>query len=459
MIRKSHTPFIVNLKENGEKRVSFEKLSSLVPEPLERFNELFSRLVYITRDLSGQNLIFKAGSKVGVITGLGLRVQVCPKVSVGEFSTLIRYALDGQITSEGMRSYADLAWDIGFENALCILVCEELRTILKNGISRRYQERSDPLEVIRGRVLWERNFPWLAGMSKEVICRYHQMTYNNLDNQIVLSGLKKAFFLAGLPELKRNVGEFLNIFNSFTFEKSLGQADFQKAENGYSRLNEHYRVMHSLTKMLLFNLRPEDFFEEGRQQIFGIVLDMAEVFERFVERLMSDLLCPKGLSLIAQPKDSRALIDDDGYRYASVQPDIEVWHGNRAIGIIDAKYKDYWAKGEDGFKPERKISNEDLFQLFFYQQRMQRKYGLPSLPFALIAAPLPAEEEREGKMVVPARFLRVRFHAGLGNEGDVRLLLIPITRFLRILNEGIPPREAAIVLDKEFDLASINYLS
>ena len=104
---------------------------------------------------------------------------------------------------------------MGFENVLCVLLCEEMRTIVRNGISRRYKEHLDPIKVIRGRVLWEKNFPLLRRKSKEIFCRYHQLTYNNIDNQIILSGLKKAFFLVGVPEVKRQVGEFLNIFSSW----------------------------------------------------------------------------------------------------------------------------------------------------------------------------------------------------------------------------------------------------
>lgn len=457
MIHKPSTQLYVNLRENGEVAFSLKELPFLVQENLKRFSEIFGRLVSVTRDISGQNLSFKAGSKVGMITAMGVRAQVRPKVSVAEFSTLIRYAMNGQISSEGMRSYADLAWDIGFENVLCALLCEELRTIIRNGISRRYREHSDSLEVIRGRVLWEKNFPWLGGKFKEIFCRYHQLTYNNIDNQIVLSGLKKAFFLAGVPEVKRQVGEFLNIFNSLALEQPIMLGDFQKAKKGYDRLNEHYRVAHSLTKMLLYNLRPEDVFKEGQEEVFAVVLDMAEIFERFVERFISDLLMPRGLSLFAQHKDSGALKDGDGYPYARIQPDIEVWLGNKAIGIIDAKYKDYWKTAEDGFNPDRKISNEDLYQLFFYQQRMQRKYGLPSLPLALIAAPLPAEDEREEKPIVHVRFRRIRFHVGGESEGDVRLALIPITHFLRLLNRGIAPREAVLLLEQDLDPDLMNW--
>lgn len=457
MINKPAKAFILDLTENEGKSISLKELPYTVHENLGILDNIFSRLVSINRDPSGQNLFFKAGSNVGVIHALGLRVQVRPKLSVGEFLTLIRYALNGQITSEGIRSYANLGWNIGFENALCTLLCEEIRIILRNGISRRYQERLDSLEVIRGRIPWEKNFPLLSRKSKEIVCQYNQLTYNNIDNQITVSGLKRAFFLASVPIVKRQIGRFLNIFRAVTSERPITLSDFQKAKKGYSRLNDHYHVAHSLTRMLLYNIRPEDFFKPGTEEVFGVVLDMAEIFELFVERFMGDLLRPKGFSLASQPRDSRALIDGDGYRYANVQPDIEVWRGDKAIGIIDAKYKEYWATAENGFNPARKISNEDLYQVFFYQQRMQRRYGLPSLPAALIASPLPAEDERVEKLVIPERFWRVRFHAGVGNDGDVRLALIPVTRFLRLLNRGMASNKAVSCLQEGLDSSLINW--
>lgn len=109
---------------------------------------------------------------------------------------------------------------------------------------------------------------------------------------------------------------------------------------------------------------------------------------------------------------------------------------------MDAKYKTYWKANQDGSGPDRKISNKDLYQLFFYQQRLQRKGNLSSLPIALIASPLPDSDEREDRTVISERFRRIIWRAGPERDDDIRLVFIPITQFLRLLEKGFNPSDA-----------------
>jgi hypothetical protein len=72
----------------------------------------------------------------------GIRVQVRPKISAKEFITLIRYSLSGRISPDYYRSFSDLTWEVGFEDALCTLLYDEANEILKMWLSRKYEERS-----------------------------------------------------------------------------------------------------------------------------------------------------------------------------------------------------------------------------------------------------------------------------------------------------------------------------
>ena len=436
----------VDLVENQELPVHREELPFLGDEGLGKIVDAFNCLVTIQQDWSGDYLIIRADSRVGVVETSDLRLQVRPKVSVGEFCTLIRYALNGAVQSSGLRAHTELTWNTGFENVLCSVLCEEMESILSIGFSRRYEERREALEVLRGRVLWERNFPWRGARAKQIICRYHRLTYDNLDNRLVLVGLRCAFFLANHLEIKRRVGEFISIFRDVASETTATLNDFQRVERGYNRLNEHYRVGHGLSRMLLLGFRPDALYESGKEEVGGIVLDMSQLFERFVERLMNDLLVPKGFTVLPQAKDKGALLDGEGHKYSEIRPDIEVWMDRKAVGVIDAKYKSYWATGEDCSKPNKKIANEDLYQLFFYQQRLQRRHELRTLPAAVIAAPLPDDDERQGLACVPSRYRRIRWQAGVEREGDVHLLLVPITRFLRLINQRVKPQDAVCQL-------------
>jgi len=429
----------INLTEYGETAVPKRELSYLAQEELLAVQHELRRLVTITPDLEGKSFLFKTSSSIGVIETHGLRVQVRPRLSAREFITLIRYVLSGNIPPDHFRSHSELTWETGFEDALCMLLSDETKEILRLGLSRRYEERREPLDVLRGRPLWERNFPWQGGKAREIVCRYHKLTYNNLDNRLLLSGLKSAAVLAHSKDVRRGVFQHLKTFRELASETAPEPSQFEKVEQGYNRLSEHYRAAHGLCRILLYGLRPDSFYDDGKHLVFGLVLEMAWLFEKFVERFMAEALKPAGFTIQPQAPDREALLDAERHRYASVRPDLEVWRSEKVHGVVDAKYKRYWASGPDGFYPTRKISNEDLYQLFFYQQRLQRKYNLAYPPTAIIASPLPEEDERDGHRCVADRFKRIIWQAGSERAGDVRLLLIPVTNFLRLLEQRKKP--------------------
>jgi len=432
---KSSSNITIDLVEYGEIKLPREDFSFLKEDELSALQNALLPLVTITSDLEGKHFILKAGAGVGVIETQAVRVQVRPSLSVGEFITLIHYTLSGNIPPDHFRSHSDLIWDAGFEDALSMLLCDEIREVLRVGLSRRYEERREPLKVIRGRPLWERNFPWRGGKAREIVCRHHYLTYDNLDNRLLQAGLRSAAAIARSKEVRRTVLKHLHTFRELASEISPDFIQFQKASQNYNRLTEHYRPAHGLSKIFILGLRPESFFEAGPHLATGLVLNMADLFEQFVARLMEDLLKPAGLTIRSQAPDYGALLDAERHRYASVRPDLEVYRSQNICGVIDAKYKSYWAAADNGFHPARKISNADLYQLFFYQQRIQRKHNLLNPPTAVIASPLPEEDERDGTACIGKRFQRVIWQAGSEKAGDVRLLLIPMTRFLRLLKQ------------------------
>ncbi len=430
----------VDLTEYGEESVKKEVFSYLKEKELEAVRDLLMPLVTINLDWGGQNLKFKAGSNVGVMETHGIRVQVRPKISAKEFITLIRYSLSGKIPPDYYRSFSDLTWEVGFEDALCTLLNDEAKEILKMGLSRKYEEKREPLTVLRGRPIWEQNFPWRGSKTQEITCRYHRLTYDDLDNQLMLWGLRSGAAIAKSPEVRNTTFQYLKRFGEIASEKPIELSHFDQAAERYTRLTEHYQAGHELSRLLIYGLRPESFFEKGRRLVTGIALDMADLFEKFIARLMNDILSPVGLAIKAQSPDRHALLDAERQPYAFVRPDLEIWSYKGICGVMDAKYKPYW-ETTDGFRP-RKISNEDLYQLFFYQQRIQRKHNLPNPPMAAIVAPLPEEDERQGRPCISERFKRVIWQAGQERAGDVRLILIPMTGILRLLAQRGNPIEA-----------------
>jgi hypothetical protein len=141
-----------------------------------------------------------------------------------------------------------------------------------------------------------------------------------------------------------------------------------------------------------------------------------------------------------QQPDRGALIDRDGDRYRQVRPDIVVYRDDIPVAVIDAKYKEYWKGSTPDRLPLRRIDNADLYQLFFYSQRLQLRYGLPRPPKAIIVSPLPAEDEREGTPVVADQFRQVVWRAGQESPSQLHLVLLPITDILRCIGPSAQRR-------------------
>ncbi|MGE0454011.1 MAG: hypothetical protein AB7O37_18180 [Vicinamibacteria bacterium] len=154
----------------------------------------------------------------------------------------------------------------------------------------------------------------------------------------------------------------------------------------------------------------------------------------------------RGLTARSQQADGGALLDRDGHVYASVRPDLVVYEGGLPVAVVDAKYKDYWPARDD-HSPVRRIGNDDLYQLFFYSQRLQLRYGLAVAPPAFIVAPLPAEDERRAR-VIGDRFTAVRWEAGSQAGCEVALVLLPMTDILRDLAGGRPGHARISMLGK-----------
>jgi hypothetical protein len=75
---------------------------------------------------------------------------------------------------------------------------------------------------------------------------------------------------------------------------------------------------------------------------------------------------------------------------------------------------------------------------------MKQRHGLADLPSAIIATPLPAEDERNGHKTISPRFRHILWKAGAETSGDIKLLLIPVSQIFRSIKTGLTPRQAII---------------
>ena len=320
---------------------------------------------------------------------------------------------------------------VGLEELLCTALVDEATRIRQIGWSRQYEKRRERLGVVRGSPDFLGSFPWDEERISSLVCNFHLLTGDNLDNRLVRRALEIACLLEVASQTRRRIFEHRKVWEAIATASHPTPQDFETARSRYTRLSEHYGLAHNLGELLLMGLRPSSPVDASGVTAAGFALDMPFLFEKFVERLTAEIAAPLGMRIEAQQPDRGALLDARGGIYRRVRPDLVVYRGNRPSAIIDAKYKEYWRGQELTDSPVRRISNDDVYQLFFYAQRLQRRYNLPSPPKAIILAPVPASDEREGQRIVGHEYTEVTWQAGNERAGHLQLVLVPMTDILR----------------------------
>ena len=129
----------------------------------------------------------------------------------------------------------------------------------------------------------------------------------------------------------------------------------------FDRLNEHYREVVALSRLILRHAAFET--DRGGLRAPGFLMDMNKVFQGFVTRALRELL---GASEHAFRSEDQVPLDED--RCIGLEPDITWWDGQTCTFVGDAKYKN--------ISGERRIPNADLYQLLAYTTALDLPGGL-----------------------------------------------------------------------------------
>ena len=128
----------------------------------------------------------------------------------------------------------------------------------------------------------------------------------------------------------------------------------------FDRLNEHYREVIALSRLVL---RPSAF-ESGRGQVraSGFLMDMNVVFQEFVTQALREAL---GVSShVFLEKEIWSLAKEGRVR---LRPDLTWWDGGACTFVGDAKYKNI--AGE-------RVPNADVYQLLAYVTALDLPGGM-----------------------------------------------------------------------------------
>ena len=301
------------------------------------------------------------GSVVGAVEVGGLSVRIAPKIGIGQLLSLACYAM-GKVEFQAFEF--DFPEHSALPDALALAFGSAARRAFSRGLLHGYRTEEDALAAVRGRIRFDDQIRRRFGIPLPVELRYDEFTADIILNRLV----KAAAHRLGRLELRsreaRNrvawVAESLRDVSLAAFPPG------DVPEVGFDRLNEHYRGVAALARLVLRH----GAFEAGRGKVraSGFLMDMNQVFQEFVTVALRECLALSEHSFRSDDRlsgDYRVHLDEADR--VGLRPDLSWWDNRICTFVGDAKYK--------RTKDER-APNADLYQMLAYASALDLPGGL-----------------------------------------------------------------------------------
>ena len=389
-----------------EDRAVVEKLSTSADDRLQ-IEELRRGLRVRTR------------SWVGVVRLPTVEIRVVPKVTGDQLGLvrLLEYAsgLDALIRlSDGatLKASGDSLLEL-----VILLFVEASERVLRRGLLSGYVEREDDLPIVRGRILGDRQLLERFGQLDRIICRFDELEHDVVENQLLTAALQVASPRVTSVGLQRRISRLRGVLEPICDTDQLNLAGARTTMT-YNRLNAHYETAHQLGWLLFDALGIDDLFVPGEAQSFSFLLNMNQLFERFVTRVVEQVLPATRYRVTSQSPFKSVVWNVTSQRpYTSIIPDVVVERrGESDCRVaIDAKYKLY---------DERGFDQSDIYQTFLYAFALGATSS-GGVPTSLLLYPATADEPRQhaasdsSSVRRGGRGNRRHWSAGRGTTGGV----------------------------------------
>lgn len=316
-----------------------------------------SRLVSVPKILSltpvaPQDGIYKvsANSIVGTIVWPELRVLIRPKVDLQNVFFLLGFRGGLAKWRTAAFPYAT-EWD--FHESIAWVFSAEMKSGLRYGINRAYEEKVETLRGLRGRLDIARQMARSQDQPYPTECRFTEYSEDNALNRVLKAANTRLLKVGGLEQ--DLVRSLRNVASELATVCDENYAPMRIPDVVFTRLNAHWEAAFNLARLIL---RGETLLDEtGAAVGTGFTVDMNSLFEKFLEEIVAREAWRVGLEL--EPQRQVILTDN-----VKMYPDLTVTKDGRPLAVADAKY----------VVVEQGLPNENLYQLLAYCVAL----GLPS---------------------------------------------------------------------------------
>ena len=280
------------------------------------------------------------------------------------------------------------------------------------------------------------------GQLDRIICRFDELEHDRHREPVADRQQRQVAPAASLRvtsvALQRRISRLRGVLEPICDTDQLDLAGARTAVT-YNRLNAHYETAHQLGWLLFDALGIDDLFAPGETRSFSFLLNMNQLFERFVTRAIEQILPVARYRVTSQIPFKSVVWNVSSQRpHASIIPDVVVERrGESDCRVaIDAKYKLY---------DERGFDQGDIYQTFLYAFAFGATGRVPT---SLLLYPATADEPKRTR-------LRIRRLSG-GVGADIVSIGLPVKALLKELTAGAgetPLRDGLVtVIDKSFEI-------
>ena len=287
-------------------------------------------------------------STVGALEVGDISLLINPKVGIPQLLSLACYAM-GLFRQQDKRLF-DFEQHQALPDTLALALNSAANRAFARGLLHGYRSEEDSLYTVRGRIRFDDQLRRRFDIPLPIEVRYDEFTEDILPNQLVKAATHRlgAMHLRS-AEARRRLGRIAGLLDNVSL------VDFSAndvPDVTFDRLNEHYRDVVGLSRLILRHSAFES--SRGAVRANGFLIDMNQLFQQFVTQALREAL---NVSEPVLRENSIASLDEG--RRVNLRPDL-VWQAGGTIRFVgDVKYKNLVSNRNEP-------PNADLYQLLAY---------------------------------------------------------------------------------------------
>ena len=271
------------------------------------------------------NQEIKFGHYCGIISLGNLSIEILPKIYGVEVDAgSSRYALV-RMLSKARRLKLRRAGTAGVAlqkhsllDVFILNFCDQLHAQLMQGRIRKYIERKENLNVLRGRLRIEQQFKQNLAHRERLFCQYDELSEDNVHNQVLKYVLKILLRTAIGNRARIQVAELLMRFDPIS-ESSADAALLDSLS--FDRSTARYEAIFDQCRWFIGGLHPDVL--AGKETCVSLLFDMNQLFETYVGVELRKKAWSEGLRVREQgPRKYFARRQDTDEYVFMMKPDI-----------------------------------------------------------------------------------------------------------------------------------------